>query len=93
MFVNPGHTGSMVKSRVIFIAFFVMGLWGVMVLRGAYLQLIPNPQFEKIKEKQFQRMVRVDSRRGDILDQNGEELAASITAYSLFADPKIIKDP
>lgn len=38
-------------------------------------------------------MVKLSSRRGDILDRNGQELAVSVTAYSLFADPKIIKDP
>ena len=62
-------------------------------MRGAYLQLIPNPQFEKIKQKQFSRMIKLSSRRGDILDREGKELAVSVTSYSLFADPKIIKDP
>ncbi len=83
----------MYKSRVIFVLFFVAGLWGAMVLRGAYLQLLPNPQFEKIKDRQFSRMIKLSSRRGDILDREGKELAVSVTSYSLFADPKIIKDP
>ena len=64
-----------------------------MLVRGAYLQLVPNAQFEKIKKRQFNRMVRLSSRRGDILDRDGRELAVSVTSYSLFADPKIIEDP
>jgi cell division protein FtsI (penicillin-binding protein 3) len=83
----------MYKSRVIFVLFFIAGLWGAMILRGAYLQLMPNPQFEKIKERQFSRMIKLNSRRGDILDRHGKELAVSVTSYSLFADPKIIEDP
>ncbi len=83
----------MYKSRVIVIVFFITGLWGAMIMRGVYLQLVPNPQFEKIKHRQFSRMIKLSSRRGDILDRKGKELAVSVTSYSLFADPKIIKDP
>lgn len=83
----------MYKSRVIFVLFFVVGLWGAMVMRGAYLQLMPNPQFEKIKHRQFSRMIKLNSRRGDILDRDGNELAVSVTSYSLFVDPKIVEDP
>ena len=83
----------MYKSRVIFVLFFIASLWGAMIFRGAYLQLLPNAQFEKIKQKQFSRMVKLSSRRGDILDRNGKELAVSLRVKSLFADPKIIKDP
>ena len=71
----------------------MVGLWGSMIMRGAYLQLIPNPQFEKIKKRQFNKMVKLSSRRGDILDREGKELAVSVTSYSLFADPGIIEDP
>jgi cell division protein FtsI (penicillin-binding protein 3) len=83
----------MSKSRMILVLFFITGLWAAMILRGGYLQLLPNEQFEKIKSKQFNRMIKLSSRRGDILDRDGKELAVSVTAYSLFADPKIINDP
>lgn len=83
----------MKKHRVILVFFFVIGLWGAMGMRGAYLQLIPNPKFEKIKNRQFNKIVKLSSRRGDILDREGKELAISVTSYSLFADPKIIEDP
>jgi cell division protein FtsI (penicillin-binding protein 3) len=83
----------MKNHRVILVFFFVIGLWGAMISRGAYLQLIPNPKFEKIKKRQFSKIVKLSSRRGDILDREGKELAISVTSYSLFADPKIIEDP
>ena len=83
----------MIKGRVILVFFFLIGLWALLFARGAYLQLVPNTRFEKIKKKQFNRIVRLSSRRGDILDRNGQEMAVSIVSYSLFADPKIIADP
>lgn len=83
----------MVKSRIFIVLFFVGLLWSVMALRGAYLQLLPNEQFEKIKNRQFNKVVKLSSRRGDILDRNGKELAISVTTQSLFADPSLIQDP
>ncbi len=83
----------MIKSRIFLVLFFVATLWGVMILRGAYLQLLPNAQFERIKNRQFNKVVKLSSRRGDILDRNGKELAVSVTTQSLFADPSLIKDP
>ena len=32
-------------------------------------------------------------RRADIVDRNGDLLATSVTAYSVFADPRAIGDP
>ena len=83
----------MSKNRLLVIYLSIALLWTGMIVRGAYLQLLPNPQLEKIKQKQFKRSVKLGSRRGDILDRNGNELAVSVRTHSLFADPKIIKDP
>lgn len=82
----------MLKSRLILIVLFVIGLWALMLGRGAYLQLKPDLPLAEIKQKQFNRMIRVAPRRGDILDREGRELAVSVRAYSLFADPHIIED-
>ncbi len=62
-------------------------------MRAAYLQILPNPKLNALKERQFQTVISLQSRRGAILDRNGRELAISTTAYSLFADPKIIDAP
>lgn len=87
------NNSEMIKARVILVVFLIALLWVSMIVRGAYLQLIPNPQFEAIKQKQFNKMVQLSSCRGDILDRDGKELAVSVIAYSLFADPALIKDP
>lgn len=58
-----------------------------------YLQVLPNQKLKALKERQFQTVVSLQSRRGAILDRNNRELAISTSAYSLFADPKIIEAP
>ena len=64
-----------------------------MILRGSYLQLVADPRLEELQKKQFETMLTVSSRRGAIFDREGRELAVTVPAYSLFADPKIIKQP
>lgn len=64
-----------------------------MVGRAAYLQILPNDRLESLRKRQFETVVTLRSRRGDVLDRNGQELAISTTSHSLFADPKMLEDP
>lgn len=68
-------------------------LWTLMILRGAYLQIIPNQRLASLQKRQFATTVDVSGRRGLIVDRDGRELAASVAAQSLFADPAIIEQP
>lgn len=63
-----------------------------MILRAARLQIFPDVRLENLKRRQFETSLEIRTRRGAITDRNGNELAASIPSYSLFADPKLIKD-
>ena len=79
------------RLLILFVAF--IGLWMTLVVRAAWIQLIPNARLESLKRRQFETTITLGNRRGDILDRNANELAASATAWSLFADPKLIEDP
>jgi cell division protein FtsI (penicillin-binding protein 3) len=68
----------------------VMVLWGALILRAAYLQFLPNEKLQSLQNRQFQTVVTLQARRGAIVDRNGRDLAMSATAYSLYADPKIL---
>lgn len=80
------------KTRIIFIFVLFLSLWTALILRAAYLQVIPNERLQSLNERLYNKTVTVQSRRGAILDRNGVELAGSTTAYSLYADPKIIEN-
>ncbi len=56
------------------------------------MQVLPHEKFKVLKEKQFRRVVTLQPSRGIIWDRNNKELAASITSYSLFADPSLIEN-
>ena len=82
------------KSRRVVIIFLVLlGLWGLLIAKAIYVQVIPNDRLTQLREKSFKRIVHLKSRRGAIFDQNHRELAVSISSYSLYADPMVIKDP
>ena len=78
------------KSRIIILFTGVVGLWILLLLRAASLQILPNPRLQALKDRQFQTRITLNSRRGAIVDRHGRDLALSTTAYSVFADPKLL---
>jgi cell division protein FtsI (penicillin-binding protein 3) len=81
------------KSRLVVVFLCCSIMWCGLVFRAAYLQILPNSRLAKLHGKQFNTVVDLTPRRGLVLDRNGVELAASVTAYSLYADPSLIKTP
>ena len=75
---------------VLFSGFLLV--WGGLLFRAATLQIFPDHRLEQMKRRQFETSLEIRTRRGAILDRNGKELAASVPAFSLFADPKVIEN-
>lgn len=80
------------KSRIVIVFVGVLVLWSALILRAAYLQFLPNDRLQSLQNRQFQTVVTLQARRGAITDNAGRDLAMSATAYSLYADPKIIEN-
>lgn len=80
------------KSRIVVLLIFVTLLWSMMISRAAFLQLWPNERLQSLQKRQFETVVTLKSRRGDIIDRKGNELAVSSAAYSVFADPKVMEN-
>ena len=80
------------KAKIITLFIFICGLWGVLALRAAYLQFLPHEKLNTLQIRQFQTVVTLPSKRGNIVDTYGKELAMSAPAYSIYADPKIIEN-
>lgn len=80
------------KAKIISLFIFIISLWGVLLVRAAYLQFLPHEKLNTLQTRQFQTIVNLPSRRGNIVDMNGKELAMSAPAYSIYADPKTIEN-
>ena len=61
--------------------------------RAYYLQVVQAPELQKRADQQRQRVVKLAPQRGSIFDRNGDPLAVSLAAESLFADPTLVKNP
>lgn len=81
------------RSRILVLFSCFLILWGIIIIRAGMLQVVPDSRLESLKRRQFETSLQIRTRRGAILDRTGNDLAASVPAYSLFADPKLIKDP
>lgn len=81
------------KYRLFFISGIFFIAWIGLVFRAIWLQVLPNERLSQLKTQQFQRQIAVESRRGEIFDRNGYELAISSKAHSVFADPSLIENP
>jgi cell division protein FtsI (penicillin-binding protein 3) len=79
------------RSRIVLFCF--AAFWLGLVTRMVFLSIFPNPVLAQTHRRQFESEIVVKPRRGTVFDRNGNELAASITTYSLFADPSLIKSP
>lgn len=73
---------------------YILGaLFGVMVLRYAWLQLVQGDNLAQRMREQVGSDFAIQSPRGTILDRNGREMAVSVMTKSLYVDPNHVKDP
>lgn len=79
------------KSRILIVFSGLLVLWGLLVLRAGHLQIFPDHRLQALQDRQFQTVITLQARRGAIVDQKGRDLALSMTAYSLYADPKLLQ--
>jgi len=80
------------KGRFYFALLVVFGVFGSLVARAAYIQLIEP---ERLIYEGDRRSLRADAttvQRGSILDRNGRELAVSVPVQTVWADPKRVHE-
>ena len=76
------------RGGVLFL--IVLFLFGAVTLRLAWLQFFRGDEFKiRLQEQLTSKEIRFTP-RGRILDRNGDELAVSVIAKTLIADPKMM---
>ncbi len=73
------------RSRVLFL-FLLAGMSGLLV-RAVYLQGINNDFLQQKGDARYGRVIEVPAHRGMITDRNGEPLAISTPAETVWASP------
>ncbi|MGA0241605.1 MAG: peptidoglycan D,D-transpeptidase FtsI family protein [Candidatus Marinamargulisbacteria bacterium] len=78
--------------RYFIIIFCVIVVFLAIFGRLIYLMVIQHDFYLGRSEKQIQKLIRVDTSRGKILDRNNHPLATSLPVHSVYASPIKIKN-
>ncbi|HZD58878.1 MAG TPA: stage V sporulation protein D, partial [Anaerolineae bacterium] len=58
-----------------------------------FVQAVSAAKYDKLAERQRLRTIELPPKRGTILDRNGNELAVNVMMDTVYATPRLIKDP
>lgn len=82
-----------VRLRLMLVALGI-SLWALAIgVRLLHLQVLDRRSFERQAARQSERTINLDPRRGPILDRNGQPLAVSVDAESIYAVPQDVENP
>ena len=81
------------KFRIVSILVVFLVLFIALISRAFQLQVLSGQNLKTLAQKQHTATLQLQPERGVIYDRNGEKLAVSIVADSVFADPSKISDP
>jgi cell division protein FtsI/penicillin-binding protein 2 len=73
---------------IIFAAIMIL-----LIVRCFYLQFFRCDYYRDVSSRQMQKLIRQQPYRGVILDRRGRILAASNKVQTIFAEPRMIKNP
>jgi len=81
------------RGRILFVL-LVMGLgFGLVALRLVYLQVYQRTALASRAERQQERLVKIEPKRGTIYDRMGRELAVSLDVDSAYGVPAEVDNP
>ncbi len=78
------------RTAILLILFFVLAI--IWIVRLVYLQIIKAPEWSKDAAASRTLSIDLPARRGTIYDRNGNVLATSVDAATIYANPKEITD-
>src|SRR6266536_622897 len=80
------------RTRTLVLAAFLGFAFLALLGRLAYLQVLKHEEYSRLAESQHAKTIPLRARRGTILDRNGQVLAVSSRAESLYALTSRIED-
>lgn len=87
------ETKKRLKIRIVSVLLIFLILFIALLSRAFQLQILSGQKLKTLAQRQQTTTLQLQPERGVIFDRNGEKLAVSIMADSVFADPSKIADP
>lgn len=82
---------ALTRKRISFVLIGLTCLVAALTLRLSYIMIVKRPDYAARAEEQWTSEVKIDARRGRILDRNGVELAVSANVYRIDFDLNSIR--
>ncbi len=85
-------SGKWLRFRVVSILLFFLVLYVALVSRAFQLQVVSGETLGKLADRQHKASLTLYPERRFIFDRNGQKLAATIMADSVYVDPSNVED-
>ena len=82
---------ALMKKRISLALTTLICLFTLLMIRISYIMIVKREEYSERAEEQWTSEVKIDARRGRILDRNGVELAISANVYRIDFDLNSIK--
>jgi cell division protein FtsI (penicillin-binding protein 3) len=81
------------NRRIRLLLAVVFLLFAVTLARAAWIQAVNGPAYEAMATRQHRETIQLPAARGTIFDRTGAPLAIGEQATTVFADPRLVKNP
>lgn len=80
-----------IKRRMFMVLCILFVLFFLLTVRLTYLMVFQSEKYKSIANEQWTSQVKIDAKRGKILDRNGNELALSANVYRVDLDMNTLR--
>lgn len=87
--IEPGPR----RGRILLLSLFLAVAFGGLILRSWDLQVLRHDHFQQRSADQHETTITLRASRGAIFDRNGRELALTAMVPSIYAVPRVLKQP
>ena len=88
---NVFRDKALMKKRMSIALIGITAIFFVLTIRLSYIMIVKHEEYSAMAEEQWTSEVKIDARRGRILDRNGVELAISANVYRVDFDLNAIR--
>jgi stage V sporulation protein D (sporulation-specific penicillin-binding protein) len=81
-----------IHQRIRSIAFSLTIIFAILIIRLSYIMVVKGADYSGRAEEQWTSEVKIDAKRGRVLDTNGNELAVSANVYRVDFDLNSIRE-
>ena len=81
------------RGRILLVLITMAAGLAAVALRLVHLQVIESGELTRRAERQQERLVKLEPKRGNILDRMGRELAVSLDVESVYGVPTEVENP